>query len=306
MGLDGLAALLKPENIQAVREGFSGLESAFNKGAERMSGLASASYPVISLRGVTPSVEYHKFWPEGAAIADGLRKASKGSAAARKGLDAFSAELPRLRDGVAECRKIADRTHAALGSLLQRQDKIETLLKNAPAQASRLADDVPRLGEELSRMLHETARLRDLTKIMRTGQQGLERTAKSWPELRKSLGSSAALLRGTQKQLRGVLDNRQAYEASLQHSRTMIEGLSAALPMYTDQWGEDVVKQERSLTNLGTSIDDVTAVMPEIKAVGSRLLVMTRLLLSLVGAIFLLHGGYLAIIFWMRQDAPPH
>ena len=55
------------------------------------------------------------------------------------------------------------------------------------------------------------------------------------------------------------------------------------------------------MTNLGNSIDEVSVVMPEVKVVGVRLLVMTRLLLSLLGAIFLLHGGYLAINFWLRQ-----
>ena len=111
-------------------------------------------------------------------------------------------------------------------------------------------------------------------------------------------------MRDTQKQLRVVLDNRPSYEASLRRSRTVVEGLSAAVPMYTDQWGKDLAEQERALTKLGTSIDDLSAVMPEVQTTGARLMVMTRLLLSLLGAIFLLHGGYLAINHWIRQLPP--
>ncbi len=143
--------------------------------------------------------------------------------------------------------------------------------------------------------------VRDMARLLRSGTEGLGRTAARWPEMRKNLRDSAELMRDTQKQLRVVLDNRPSYEASLRQSRTVVEGLSAAVPMYTDQWGKDLADQERALAKLGTSIDDLSSVMPEVQAVGSRLMVMTRLLLSLLGAIFLLHGGYLAINFWMRQ-----
>ena len=143
--------------------------------------------------------------------------------------------------------------------------------------------------------------VREVARLLRSGTEGLDRTAARWPQVRKNLHDSAELMRDTQKQLRVVLDNRPSYEASLRRSRTVVDGLSAAVPMYTDQWGKDLAEQERALTKLGSSIDDLSAVMPEVQSVGSRLMVMTRLLLSLLGAIFLLHGGYLASNFWMAR-----
>jgi hypothetical protein len=141
----------------------------------------------------------------------------------------------------------------------------------------------------------------DAARVLQSGRRELDRSVERWPEVQNSLRTSAAALRETQANLKNLLDNRPGYEDSFQRSRTVLEGLSAAVPMYTAQLGKDMEDQERSLSTLGANIDEVTAVMPEIKVQGARLLVMMRLLLSLVGAIFLLHGGYLAINSWMQQ-----
>src|SRR5262249_13346181 len=142
---------------------------------------------------------------------------------------------------------------------------------------------------------------RDVARLVRAGGKGVDDLLSRTPEARQNLRNSAALLRETKKHLRDVIDNRPAYEQSLRNTHKILDGFSAAVPMYTHQWGKDLADQERSLTNLGQSIDEVTAVMPEIKSSGARLMVMTRLLLSLLGAIFLLHGGYLAVHLWMGQ-----
>jgi hypothetical protein len=143
----------------------------------------------------------------------------------------------------------------------------------------------------------------DVARLLRAGRDGLGEVLARGPELRQSLRDSATLVREMQSRLKMALDNRSTYDASVQQSRTLLEGFSAAVPMYTAQWGKDLADSENSLTNLGQSIDDVSAVMPEVKTSGARLMVMTRLLLSLLGAIFLLHGGYLAVNSWMGQAA---
>jgi hypothetical protein len=146
----------------------------------------------------------------------------------------------------------------------------------------------------------------EAARLLHSGQRELSGTVERWPEVQRSLRSSAAWLRETQVNLKNVLDNRPGYEDSFHRSRVALEGLSAAVPMYTAQIGKDMEDQERSLSTLAANIDEVSAVMPEVKVQGARLLVMMRLLLSLVGAIFLLHGGYLAVSTWIQNTGSDH
>ena len=61
------------------------------------------------------------------------------------------------------------------------------------------------------------------------------------------------MLRETQANLKYLLDNRPGYENSLHRSQTVLEGLSAAVPMYTAQLGKDMEDQERSLSTLAVN-----------------------------------------------------
>jgi hypothetical protein len=70
---------------------------------------------------------------------------------------------------------------------------------------------------------------------------------------------------------------------------------AAALPLLTEQFNADLHEQEQSLTHLGHSIDEVSAVLPACSAGASRMLQTTRLLLCLVAGIFAVHGCYLAV-----------
>src|SRR5260370_3114696 len=128
----------------------------------------------------------------------------------------------------------------------------------------------------------------DAARLLHSGGRELNRTVERWPEVQNSLRGSAAMLRETQANLKNILDNRPGYEDSFQRSRTALEGMSAAVPMYTVQLGKDMEDQERSLSTLAASIDEVSAVMPEVKAQGAWVLVLTRLLLSLLRPLFLL------------------
>ena len=63
----------------------------------------------------------------------------------------------------------------------------------------------------------------------------------------------------------------------------------------TEQPGRSQLEeQEDSLRNLGDSIDQTRAVLPEWDRTASQVLQTTRLLLCLMGAIFALPGSYLA------------
>jgi hypothetical protein len=303
-GLNRLGGTMKPEHVKAMREGLQGLETALQAGAERVAALASYVYPVVTMNGYLPEIDYKKFWPEGGEVAEGLYKAAKGAAAARKELDLLADDLPHLRESVLECRAIVERTRQAMSLALAQQVKLETLMKDIPEQTIRMSEELPKLGAELSRLLRETARLREVAAGLRGAHKGLDQTMQRWPALRRNLARSSDLLRASQTQMKYIIDHRAEYEQSAKESRRLLDTLADAVPLYTDQLGRDLDEQERSLANLGTSINEVNAVLPEAATTGARLLLMTRLLLSLGGAIFLLHGGYVAASSWGRAPVP--
>lgn len=292
-GLERMQLLLKVERIDTMREGFKGLEQSLNTGAKQVQQLSSYTYPVVRFKGWSPSVEQRAFWPEGGRIADGMRKAAKGATAASEELQLLARDLPKLRQSLEEGRKAAGTTREALAAALKQQDQVEGLLKSVPEYAAHLADQLPQLADSLAKILRDTSRLKEVGKLLRQTQKSIDNAVARWPELRKNLGRSSVLLRNTQDQLNYVLTHRDEYEASLQHTLVLSRTISASLPLLTEQLEMELGDQERALTNLDDSINDVRETLPSLAGGASNILQTTRLLLLLLTAIFGLHGGYL-------------
>jgi DNA repair exonuclease SbcCD ATPase subunit len=294
-GLERMTDLLKVERIQTMREGFKGLEQSLNTGAEQVERLSGYTYPVVTFHGFKPGVEQRGFWPEGDKIADGMRKAAKGTTAATEELDLLVKDLPKLRQSLEESRKAAGATRAALATALKQQDQVEALLKDVPEKAARLSEQLPQLAADLATILRDTSRLKAIAQLLRQTQQGIDKAIERWPELRKNLGRSAVLLRNAQEQLQHVLTHRNEYEASLQHTLGLSRTFSAALPLLTEQLEMELDDQERALTSLDDSINDVREALPACADSATSILQTTRLLLVLMAAIFGLHGSYLVL-----------
>src|SRR5207244_752909 len=135
--------------------------------------LAGYSYPVVKIDRLKPVVEQRPFWPEGEKIAEGMMKAAAGAKEAGKELDDLAGELPRLRASLDESRKGVDKTREALATALKQQDKVEPLLKDIPAHTARLAEELPTLGGDLSRLLRDTGRLKEVAVSLRQAQKGI-------------------------------------------------------------------------------------------------------------------------------------
>jgi chromosome segregation ATPase len=297
-GLARLDGRLKPDSVESMRDGFKSMEDALDTSAGQVERMAGYTYPTVKMVGLKPVVEQKRFWPEGERIADDLRKAAKGAAAAAKELDGLGDDLPRLRQSLEESRKVAAATRAALGTALAQQDKVDGLLRTVPENAARLADELPLLGDDLSKVLRETDRLKDVAGLLREAERGVDRATERWPELRRNLAQSAKLLRTAQEQLRHVVDHRADYDAALQQTASLAETYSAALPLMTEQLESQLEEQEASLKGLQESIDQTSAVLPEWDRTASRVLQTTRLLLCLMAAIAGLHGGYQTFSAW--------
>ncbi|MGH7224738.1 MAG: hypothetical protein ACRELF_16065, partial [Gemmataceae bacterium] len=294
-GLEGMQELLKVERIGSMRDGFKGMEEALNSGAGQVERLAGYYYPIVTFERFRPVVERRAFWPEGDKIAEGMRKAAKGASAATEELQMLSKDLPKLRQSLVESRKAAATTREALATALKQQDKVEALLKSVPQHAARLSEQLPQLADSLSKILRDTSRLKEVGKLLRQTQKGIETAMQRWPELRKNLGRSAVVLRETQLQLKHVLTHRTEYEASLQHTLVLSRTISAALPLLTEQLEMELDDQEQALSNLDDSINDVHEALPSCARSASNILQTTRLLLLLMSGIFGLHGGYLIV-----------
>ncbi|HZY86984.1 MAG TPA: hypothetical protein VFE78_19270 [Gemmataceae bacterium] len=294
-GLTHLDGLLKAKNAATVREGLKGLEESLNSGAGEVERVSAYTYPVVTFNGLKPMVDQKPFWPEGEKIGAGLRKAAKGVEAAVKEWDGLNEGLPKLNEALEGSRRAALATREALGTALKQQEKVEPLLKDVPESAARLAEELPRLGEELSKVLRDTARLKEVAVVLRQAQKAIDNAVAKWPQLRQGLNKSATVLREAQKQLQYALDHRSEYEASMEQTLLLSRTFASALPLLTEQLEAELQAQEDSLTHLGAGIDEVSAVLPACSDSAAHILQTTRLLLALVALVFGVHGLYLIV-----------
>jgi uncharacterized phage infection (PIP) family protein YhgE len=292
-GMDKMNAALKFQRFDTMREGFRGLESSLTAGAEQVERLSGYTYPVVTFDRFKPNVSKKQFWPEGDQIAEGLRKSAAGVEAAGKEMDALAAGLPQMRGALDESRQVAARTREALAVALKQQDKVEALLKDVPAHAARLADELPKLSGDLARMLRETQRLKDVAAALREAEKGIDAAVARWPELRTTLARSATLLKAMQQQVKQTMEHRKEYEAALRQTLLLTEMFTALLPVFTEQIDHQLQEQEQALDDLGQSIDDVGATLPAYSHTANRMLGAARLLAWLVAAVVGLHGLYL-------------
>lgn len=300
-GLDRMNGTLKMQHLEAMKEGFAGLEKSLDTGAEQVERMAGYTYPVVTFNGLKPNVEERKFWPQGDEIADGMRKAAVGVKAAGKELDRLAAEMPRLRENLDESRKVADRARLAMAQALKQRDKVEALLKEAPEHTARLVEELPKLAADLGRILRDTQRLKETAASLRQAQKGIDAAVARWPDLRVTLSKSAALLKATQAQLNQALANRQEYEAALRQTKILADTIAILLPEFVEQLDLQLAEQEKALGDLGQSIDEVSAAVPVYGRTAGQLVGTARILLWLLAPIFGLHGLYLAATSWARQ-----
>jgi hypothetical protein len=224
-----------------------------------------------------------------------MRKGAAGAAAARKEMDSVSADLPAIRSSLQESCTLVDKLREAMGVALKYQEKVEPLLKDAPAHAARLAEDLPRIGNDLSQVLRDTRRLKEVATALRQAQKGIDQAVTRWPEVTATLTRMARFLQLTHDQLDRALQHRHEYESTMQETVQIADTFSALLPLVTDQFEGRLYEEERTLDDLGKSLDEVSTVLPAYAHTTSRLLETGRLLAWLVALIVGLHGTYLML-----------
>jgi len=294
-GLDKMSGSLKMQRLDAVRDGIHGLERSLSAGAEEVERLSKYSSPVVVSTGMRPDVQQRPFWPEGSKIAKGMRKASAGAAAAGKEMDGMAADLPRIRESVVESCKMVGKVREALGLALQHEDKVGPLLKEVPIHASRLVEELPKLGLDLSRILRETQRLKEVVAALREAQKGIDAAVGRWPQIRITLQRLASGLRAARNQLNKATEHRQEYETAMKQTVQLADTFASMLPLISDQLDGRLEEEDQTLTDLGDSLDQVREAIPAYSQTATRLLHTGRILAWLVAGIVGLHGCYLIV-----------
>jgi hypothetical protein len=294
-GLDKLSTALKMQRLDVMRDGFQGMEESLTTGADEVERLAGYTYPAVTITRGKPEFSQKSFWPEGGKIAEGMRKAAAGAKAANQEMTGLADDLPKLRTSIDDSRKIIDKTREALATALKQQDQLEPLLKDMPVQAARLAEELPRLGNDLARILRDTQRLKDVAAALRQAQKGIEMAVSRWPELRQTLIRSADLLKMTRTQLDQALNHRHEYESAMLQTVNLADSFAALLPLLTDQLETRLHEEELALDELGRSLDDAGAALPVYGQTAANVLWTGHLLAWLVAMLVGLHGCYLML-----------
>ena len=259
-GIGEMQAALAADRIGIMREGFGSLADALAAGADEAEARRDLGPDgVITFEALARSLEKRGLDDED--VAARLRRAAEAARAARRELARMADDLPRLRAALADSRRIVDRTRDVLGNVTQ-DGKNSPLLKDLPAHLSGLAEELPRLSANLSRVLNDTKSLRDLAAALRRAEIGFDVAVARWPDLKRLLGRSADLLRSARGQLDFTLEHRHEYEAALQQTVSLADAFASMLPLMTEHLDQRL-REQVGPGRAGPGIDDFSDVLPE-------------------------------------------
>jgi hypothetical protein len=164
-----------------------------------------------------------------------------------------------------------------------------------PVQRTSFTGQASKNSPDLTNVLPDADRLKELIDALRKGQSALDITQARWPALRNTLQRLTTVLKATRSQLDQAIDHRQDYEAALEQTVQLADTFSIMLPLVTDQLDGRLDEEERTLMDLGRNLDDVGQALPAYATTTSRLLATGRLLAWLLAAIVGLHGLYVTL-----------
>ncbi len=292
-GMDLIDESLQLKRLKTMKEGFKGMDEALSRGANQVERLAGYTYPVVSFRGLRPEVRQQQFWREGEDIAKGMRQASKGVRAAGEQMDHMLKNLPKLKKSLQSTRKIVDASRETLGTALKKQEKVESILRNLPEQSAQLAKILPGFGKELSHVLRTTERFKKVAAALRNANQTLKQTSENWPETQKTLKTMAKVLKSGQKQLDQAIDREEEYNTAVHQSAELGETFATMLPLVSKQMDNQLEEDEKSMKELGASLEEMGNLLPEYRSNFIFLVQFGRWLVWLVSLIVIVHAGYL-------------
>jgi len=292
-GLAATSSMLDPRRLEPLRQAAGGAEGVVTEAARMAERASGYSFPVVTFEGIKPRVKAQPFWPKGAEVGADLRKVADGVAATGRELDALSRELPRVQAAVVESRKALGATRKTMAAALSRQDEVDRLLKEMPAQADRLAAELPKLTGGLTKALRATGRLGAAAESLRKARRGVDAATERLPETKAHLEGSAAVLAAARDQLDGVLRRRGEYEAAASQVDALTAELAALTPALAGGLADRADGEDGALAEVERGVAQIHGALPAYDLAVSRCLRAGRVLAWLVAAVAALHGGAL-------------
>ncbi len=281
------------ERLNQSKDHLGTLQQRLLGAAREVERLAGQTYPVVSFQGLVPTVVYRPLWPEGKTLAEGLFQAGDMIKSVQQSLgwlaertESYQVFLTELRSGVRQASRLLQET-------LHRQEEMSPLFRDLPEHAARFAEDLPRIGRELVRVLRDAGRLKEVAEVLRQTKAGIDHALEGWPDIQKRLRQQAQVLRACRERVNRALENKPEYDSALKQASLLLETTATSLPVFTEQVEHDLAEQVESLSGLEKSITEVTATLPDTAHAANRLIQLTRLLLALLSGIFALHAGFL-------------
>jgi chromosome segregation ATPase len=278
-GTDALSRVLELPRLGEIRKGLQGLGSSLDAGAHQVDDLGLYYYPVVTFEGWRPKIKERLFWPGAATVAAGMYDAGAGVKAAEKELATLGAQLPKVRAGLDSSRHILERSRDTLGTVLKYRHLIEPLVKNLPETAARLAEDLPKLTQQLAATLRDTQKMKAIAAGLRAGQEQLDQSVAAWPEARLALLQTAAALRASGEQL----DKAMALQTPGEAARMQLAGVQDVNPVLADR---------PTLANLGEGLRQVAEVQVMQAAAFGQFMRIARWALWLCALLLAGHGVY--------------
>jgi ABC-type transporter Mla subunit MlaD len=294
-GLGKMNGMFRPRRVRAIQEGFRGMESSLSLGAGQVERLSNYTYPVLTFDGLRPEIDYRQFWPEGERIGGGMRKAAKGVRAAGKEMEDLFKQLPGFRKAIRASRDLVEKSQETLAVALKHRAQLEPLLKEMPDHAQRLADNLPRVGQDLAQVLRETENLKDMASALRKAKDGINKVARGLPDFRTVFRRSATVLRTMQRQLDRALLDRGDYQKAMHETVVLAEAFAMMLPFLTDQLLVQLAEEEKALGDLEHSIDDVGEMLPAYGELAGRFAEIGRFVAWIIAAGIAVHAMYLIL-----------
>ncbi len=300
--LEVVSDRLDEERIHVVLLELKGMELSVLSAADSAERLGSMTNPleVFSLK---RDQQPKTLWPEGKQSAARLRDLARGIEEARRQLLAQADLVPAVRAWVDAGRASTADARRDLARVIQQRLSEDPKLRNTPLYVASMAEDVLAVGEELGRLLRQTNRLREVSKHLRQAGEGTIVAKRRFQEMRVGLVHFAGLLHRLEASLRQVR-RENAFKSSLEQTLAALAAFVDALPVLTDSLESELEEQDRSIGRLQGSVDRLSETLPESGRAAARLVQMTRILMLLMGGLFILHGVYL-ILASVGPEEPP-
>lgn len=293
-----------PERLAQWQDHLGRLRAQLVTASKQVSEISAQTYPVLSFHDLVPTVSYKPLWPEGKSVAHGMVQAGDMMRLIQGYLGWMADRTESYQTFLKEMRSALQQTSRVVDAARIRHAEMGPLFRDLPAHAARFAEELPRIGKELVRVLRDASRLKEVAVVLRQASMSLVRMLEAWPDMQKRLGQSAGVLRAVRKQLNHTLDHRQEYETALNQASVLMDSMATSLPVFTKQLEHDLTEQVESLSGLEKSINEVTATIPPAAQGASHIVQLTRLLLALLAGIFGLHACYLLHEAWTLAGSP--